>query len=208
MRPTSLVFAAALTFASHANAQPQSLTVPQAVANVQAVYANVSTYNAAFTQQYLIGAMHTTITSAGTVTFSRPSNMNWAYTQPPGNRVIVNGPRVSVYQAATNQTFVTNQAQVPAAFSFLTGQAQLASTFNFTMPSTLAFPGGYVLVGTPQTPMVGVTKVMFYVDAQTSQVRRVLVIDAQHNVNRFDFANVTTTNVTATNTPAANTAHP
>jgi len=179
---------AALALAPSAGAQ--SLTVAQAVANVQGVYANVSTYNAAFTQQYVIGALHTTITSAGNVTFARPSKMSWLYTQPPGNRVIVNGQQVSVYQAATNQTFVTNQAQVPAAFSFLTGQAQLASTFNFTMPPTLAFQGGYVLVGTPTTPLVGLSTVMFYVDQQTSQVRRVTVVDGQRNVNRFDFANV------------------
>jgi outer membrane lipoprotein carrier protein len=194
MRPTSLAVAAALAFAPQANAQsPQSLTVPQAVANVQNVYANVSTYNAGFTQSYLIGAMHTTITSAGSVTFARPSKMSWLYTQPPGNRVVVNGQQVSVYQAATNQTWVMNQAQVPAAFSFLTGQAQLASTFNFAMPTSLTFPGGYVLVGTPIAPMPGVTTVLFYVDAQTSQVRRVTVLDAQHNQNAFTFANVVVT---------------
>jgi outer membrane lipoprotein carrier protein len=133
--------------------------------------------------------------------------MNWAYTQPPGNRVIVNGQRVSVYQAATNQTVVMNQAQVPAAFSFLTGQAQLTSTFNFTMPATLAFPGGYVLVGTPITPMPGVNTVLFYVDGQTSQVRRVIVLDGQRNQNAFTFANVTTTNVAASNA-SASASHP
>ena len=46
-----------------------------------------------------------------------------------------------------------------------------------------------MLVGTPKTPTPAYTKVLFYVDAQTSQVLRVLILDGQQNRNRFDFAN-------------------
>ena len=37
----------------------------------------------------------------------------------------------------------------------------------------------------------GVTVVKFYVDAATAQVRRVLLVDAQGNRNRFDFLSPT-----------------
>ena len=49
------------------------------------------------------------------------------------------------------------------------------------------FPGGLVLVGTPKTATPAYSKVLFYVDAGTAQVRRVMIIDGQGNRNRFDF---------------------
>jgi outer membrane lipoprotein carrier protein len=39
----------------------------------------------------------------------------------------------------------------------------------------------------PRDPSPAYQRVLFYVDAATSQVRRVLVLDAQGNRNRFDF---------------------
>jgi outer membrane lipoprotein carrier protein len=56
-------------------------------------------------------------------------------------------------------------------------------------PSTVRFEGGWVLEGTPKEPTPAYQKVLLYVDGATSQVRRVLVIDAQGNRNRFDFNN-------------------
>jgi len=51
----------------------------------------------------------------------------------------------------------------------------------------MKFPGGVVLVGTPKQPTAAYSKVLFYVDQGTSQVRRVMIIDGQGNRNRFDF---------------------
>jgi outer membrane lipoprotein carrier protein len=50
------------------------------------------------------------------------------------------------------------------------------------------FEGGYVLEGTPKEATPAYQKVLLYVDGQTSQVRRVLILDAQGNRNRFDFS--------------------
>jgi outer membrane lipoprotein carrier protein len=49
------------------------------------------------------------------------------------------------------------------------------------------FPGGDVLVGTPKVATPAYQKVLFYIDTQSSQVRRVMVLDGQQNRNRFDF---------------------
>jgi outer membrane lipoprotein carrier protein len=51
----------------------------------------------------------------------------------------------------------------------------------------MKFPGGMVLAGTPKTPTAAYSKVLFYVDTSTAQVRRVMIIDGQGNRNRFDF---------------------
>jgi hypothetical protein len=50
--------------------------------------------------------------------------------------------------------------------------------------------------------------VLFYVDAQTSQVRRVTVLDAQHNQNVFTFANVVITNAATNTANPTTTGHP
>jgi outer membrane lipoprotein carrier protein len=187
--PWALV-AAVFASAPPARAQPGNLSVAQAVGNVQSFYDKVATYNARFRQHYVIRALHSAVDSDGVVTFARPGRMNWSYLHPPGNRVVVNGNSVWVHQASSNQTYAT-QAQVPAALPFLAGTGRFASTFHFAMPSSLAFTGGYVLVGTPVTPTPQVKTALFYVDAQTSQIRRVMLIDGQGNRNQFDFTNVT-----------------
>jgi outer membrane lipoprotein carrier protein len=49
------------------------------------------------------------------------------------------------------------------------------------------FEGGYVLEGVPKTPTPAYQKMLLFVDGGTYQVRRVLLLDAQGNRNRFDF---------------------
>jgi outer membrane lipoprotein carrier protein len=45
-----------------------------------------------------------------------------------------------------------------------------------------------VLLAIPREPTPAYQKMLLYVDGQTFQVRRVLLIDAQKNKNLFDFA--------------------
>ncbi len=98
-----------------------------------------------------------------------------------------------VYEASNKQMFeqTVTQSQYPAALSFLTGQGTLSQNFTFEIKpgAELAYPGGYVLIGTPTAATPAFTKVLFYVDATTSQVLRVLILDGQQNRNRFDFTN-------------------
>ena len=49
------------------------------------------------------------------------------------------------------------------------------------------FQAGWVLEGRPTQATPAYEKVLLYVDAAASQVRRVLILDAQGNRNRFDF---------------------
>jgi outer membrane lipoprotein carrier protein len=47
-----------------------------------------------------------------------------------------------------------------------------------------------VLEGTPKEATPAYQKVLFYVDGPTSQVRRVIILDAQSNRNTFNFEQV------------------
>jgi outer membrane lipoprotein carrier protein len=96
-----------------------------------------------------------------------------------------------VYEANNKQMYEQpiEKSQYPAALSFLTGTGKLDASFNFEVfpGDQMKFPGGIVLVGTPKAATPAYSKVLFYVDSATSQVRRVMIIDGQGNRNRFDF---------------------
>ncbi|HLK40053.1 MAG TPA: outer membrane lipoprotein carrier protein LolA [Polyangiaceae bacterium] len=174
-------------------AQPPGASqgVDAAVASVQSFYDRSTTFRSDFQQKFWVKAYNREKSSRGHVTFSKPGKMDWVYEDPVGNRVVSDGSVIKVYEAGNKQMYEEpiDKSQYPAALSFLTGTGKLTDSFTFQLVSgaEMKFPGGYVLVGTPKQPTSAYSKVLFYVDAATSQVRRVMVIDGQGNRNRFDF---------------------
>jgi len=168
-------------------------TADQAVACVQGVYDRSQTFQSDFSQKFWVKAYNTEKSSHGHVQFAKPGKMSWTYDdeQSRGNRVVSDGTTVRVYEASNKQMYESplDKSQYPAALSFLTGTGKLADAFVFTLQTgqSMNFPGGVVLVGTPKTPTPAYSKVLFYVDLGTAQVRRVMIIDGQGNRNRFDF---------------------
>jgi outer membrane lipoprotein carrier protein len=117
--------------------------------------------------------------------------MSFKYDAPNGNRVVSDGKTIRVYEKDNEQMYEVPVAksQYPAALSFLMGQGQLTRDFKLRLldPTQMKFEGGYVLEGTPKDATPAYQKMLLYVDAATNQVRRVLILDAQGNRNRFDF---------------------
>jgi outer membrane lipoprotein carrier protein len=165
-----------------------------AVARVQANYEKVRAFRARFKQDYWVKAYDQRKRSSGAVVFARPGKMSWSYDEPKGNRVVSDGKLLRVYEEGSKQLFEqpVDKSQYPQALGFLTGESKLAETFTFEANegATMNFPGGLVLVATPKQPLASVQKVLLYVDAATHYVRRVLLLDAQGNRNRFDFEDV------------------
>jgi outer membrane lipoprotein carrier protein len=163
------------------------------VAKVQDFYDRTTSFSSDFQQEYWVKQYNVKKQSHGHVVFSKPGRMDWVYDTPAGNRVVSDGHTLRVYEAANKQMFEqpVNASQYPAALSFLTGGGKLADVLDFQMfaGAQMSFPGGWVLVGTPKTVTTAYQKVFFYVDQQTSQVRRALILDMQGNHNRFDFVN-------------------
>ena len=194
----SLFAVAAPLFASADVAAQQAAPLPAAQAtavaqNVQNFYDKTTSFQSDFTQEFFVKAHNVKKQSKGKVTFAKPGKMHWEYSEPKDNRVVSDGAVLRVYEAANKQMFEQNvdKSQYPAALSFLVGGGKLDTIFNFELydGNAMAFPGGQVLVGTPKQPTPAYTKVLFYVDSATSQVRRVLIVDGQGNRNRFDFDN-------------------
>jgi outer membrane lipoprotein carrier protein len=172
---------------------PAAPTADQAVACVQQVYDQSQTFTSDFSQKFWVKAYNQEKSSHGHVTFAKPGKMHWTYDDPQstGNRVVSDGTVIKVYEASNKQMYEQpiEKSQYPAALSFLTGTGKLGDSFTFEVfpGDQMKFPGGIVLVGTPKQATPSYSKVLFYVDSGTSQVRRVMIIDGQGNRNRFDF---------------------
>lgn len=184
--------------APSASAAPSPEAAPAAetadvVKKVQAFYDKTTTFKAEFTQEFFVKAYNKKKASKGRVTFSKPGKMDFAYDDPKDNRVVSDGSLLRVYEAENKQVYeqTMDKSQYPAALTFLTGQGKLADHFQFEgyRGAAMNFPGGFVLLGTPKAANPAFEKVLFYIDSATYQVRRVVVVDAQGNRNRFDFIN-------------------
>jgi outer membrane lipoprotein carrier protein len=197
----ALVAAAAsvpLVAASDSAAQGTAKPAPAAqttamVTKVQAFYDKTTSFESEFTQEFFVKSHNVRKQSKGLVTFAKPGKMDWVYEEPKDNRVVSDGAVLRVYEAANKQMFEQNvdKSQYPAALAFLTGDGKLANLFDFELydGAAMSFRGGQVLVGTPKQATPAYQKVLFYVDTDTAQVRRVLIVDGQGNRNRFDFVN-------------------
>lgn len=201
---STLALGVASPAAAQAPAQPVPAPAPAAPAppaqtpaataladKVQAFYDKTTSFSSDFVQEYLVKSHNLKKTSKGSVLFAKPGKMAWDYAEPAGNKVVSDGATLKVYEAANKQLFEQSvqKSQYPAALSFLTGTGKLKDSFAFEVVAgdKMGFKGGSVLVGSPKDPTPAFTKVFFYVDDATSQVRRVLILDAQGNRNRFDF---------------------
>jgi outer membrane lipoprotein carrier protein len=169
---------------------PAQLTAEEIVDRVQSFYDKTKTFRAGFKQQYRVYAYDKVKDSTGSVMFEKPGKMSWRYTSN-GNRVVSDGKIIKIYEKENKQMYEQplEKTQYPAALSFLTGQGKLKENFKFTKQDSrvMRFESGYVLAGDPLQPTAAYQKVLFFIDAQTFQVRRVLILDAQGNRNRFDF---------------------
>jgi outer membrane lipoprotein carrier protein len=169
---------------------PADLSADAIADKVQAFYDQAKTYQAAFKQRYTIYAYNRTKDSTGQVVFAKPGKMRWTYTNN-GNVVVSDGRELKIYERDNRQMYQqkVDKTQYPAALTFLLGNGSIKQEFILSKldSAQLQFPGGYVLMGTPKSPTPAYQKILFYVDAGTFQVRRVLLIDAQKNRNRFDF---------------------
>jgi len=164
--------------------------IPTALKNVEAAY-GAPEHEMWFTQTYFVKAYNQAATSQGRLTFAAPDKLSFRYTS--GDYVVVNGPGTGTYEASVGQYYLqpTKATAYPAVLVLLSAGA-LAAQCNLTIyPGwQLQFPNGYVLLCDPKAPSPAFTKVLYYVDAASSEVRRVLFLDAQGNRNRFDLDQV------------------
>lgn len=161
---------------------------------VQAFYDKTTSFRASFEQRYLIKATGVEKKSNGEVVFEKPGKMSWHY-KNNGNRVVSDGRFIRVYERENKQMFESEMGKTPypAALAFLVGDGSLLTSFTLRKLDArqLKFEGGWVLEAKPKEASPAYQTMLLYVDGATAQVRRVLLLDAQGNRNRFDFSKPT-----------------
>ena len=182
-----------------APAKPAPAPAPAAAPNpadriadrVQAFYDKTKTFKASFKQVYTAKAYNKEKVANGSVIFQKPGKMSWRYDNN-GNRIVSDGKLIKVYEKENKQMFEQPMAksQYPAALAFLVGQGNLKQSFKLSQLDSkqMNFEGGFVLQGEPREATPAYQRMILYVDGATYQVRRVLLLDAQGNKNRFDFS--------------------
>jgi outer membrane lipoprotein carrier protein len=187
--------AAAVALPTLALGEPKSARPPnphadQIAGQVDVFYKRAKTFRARFKQNYVVKAYAKTKDSAGEVIFKKPGKMSWRY-HNNGNRVVSDGRLLKVYEQDSKQMYEQPlaQSQYPAALAFLTGSGNLTQSFTWQEVdgAQATVPNGFVIAGAPHEATPAYQRIVLYVDAATYQVRRVLLIDAQGNKNRFDF---------------------
>jgi outer membrane lipoprotein carrier protein len=170
--------------------EAEDISANELADRVQNFYDQSKTFRAKFKQRYFVAAYRKTKDSHGEVVFQKPGKMSWRYASN-GNRVVSDGKLIKVYEKENKQMYeqAIEKSQYPAALSFLLGGAKLKKEFHLKKLSAkdLRYEGGYVLLAIPKETTPAYQKLLLYIDAGTYQVRRVLMIDAQQNRNRFDF---------------------
>jgi len=170
------------------------LTAQDIAQRVQAFYDNTKTFRAAFKQTYVIRSTGIEKKSFGDVLFAKPGKMSWRY-KNNGNRVIADGRLIRVYEEENKQMFESDMGKsaYPAALSFLVGEGKLQQSFALKKLDArqMKFEGGFVIEAKPKEATPAYKAMILYVVAATAQVRRVLLVDAQGNRNRFDFSSPT-----------------
>jgi outer membrane lipoprotein carrier protein len=195
----SITLVAPLWLSTTASAQAKPVAKSEPSANevaesVQKFYDKTKNFKAGFKQRYQVKAYNKRKDSAGSVIFEKPGRMSWRYTNN-GNRVVSDGKIIKIYEAENKQMYEQpmGKSQYPAALAFLVGGGNLKKSFKLRKLNAkdLQFEGGYVLEGVPKEATPAYQKILLYVDSGTYQVRRVLLLDAQGNRNRFDFVTPT-----------------
>ncbi|WP_437631513.1 LolA family protein [Sorangium sp. So ce854] len=165
-------------------------------AEVDTIFVGKKTYLARFKQEHTQKVSGAVKKQSGTLSVEKPNKLSFRYDPPNQNRIVSDGVSLKVYVAEDRQMFVTpvQSSEYPGALSFLMGHG-LRPSFTFTFNEKANFEGGPVLVGKPRAPTPHYEFVMFYIDSallakkDPGVIRRVLIVDAQGNRNRFDFEN-------------------
>lgn len=170
------------------------------LAAVQTFYEQTRDVSADFHQTYVNKLYDRTDRSRGHVVFKKPGKMRWDYAKPNGKVIAASAGKLVVYEPGDEptdrgQVLQQNfaQAELPQAMSFLLGTGKLADDFDAKLLDAAreGFASGQVLELRPKQASPHFDRLLFYVEtaaAVRGLVRRLVIVDASGNRNRFDFS--------------------
>jgi outer membrane lipoprotein carrier protein len=165
-------------------------------AAIQRFYKKTKRYRARFEHTLFLAKQDEKKVRRGRLAFERPRKLSIRYDEPKGHRVVSDGKRVRVYDPDAKTLYISKlkRSLYPAIVAFLEGKAVLPRDYRLRVLDLdrSRVEEGRVLEAVPREPTPVMTRMILYVSDRTGEVRRVLVVDAQGNHNRFDFHQVVT----------------
>ena len=166
--------------------------VAAAVQNVERFYQPVTALRTAFTETLVLSMFGNTTVWQGYVTAAKPMKSAWHFTAGgyAGNYSVSDGQVAGVYEAGTHAFFLepASASYYGSLFSFMSGPGALSAQCNLTLyrGDQLQYPTGYVLLCLPKSPSAPYARMLYYVDGASSEVRRVVIRDANNNRRTFE----------------------
>lgn len=186
------------------NSKPTTVTAAdparQVAATVQSFYDQTKDLSASFFQTYVNKVYDRTDRSQGRVVFKKPGRMRMDYAKPNGKIIVAGGGKITMFEPGDEPgdqgqvlEQAINQTDLPQAMAFLMGTSRLADDFDFKLLDAAreGYPTGQVLELKPRKPNPHFDRLLFYVESASALrglVRRLVIIDASGNRNRFDFS--------------------
>jgi outer membrane lipoprotein carrier protein len=171
-----------------------------ALASVQTFYDQTRDVSADFVQTYVNKIYDRTDRSRGHVVFKKPGKMRWDYAKPNGKVIVASNGKLLVYEPGEmpgesgqvlEQSFA--EADLPQAMAFLLGTGKLIDDFDGRLldAASEGFSNGQVLELKAKKASPHFERLLFYVESSPALrglVRRLVIVDASGNRNRFDFS--------------------
>lgn len=182
---THITLAIGLFLPATALAEPPQ-TAAEAVTQVEAKYADVTTMNAHFVQT-VKNPMFGDDVQSGVVTLSRPTKMHWSFGE--GERLFVtNGSTMWIYTKSNNQVIQYNGFTPAAggAESLLSSLDTLDELYNVALVSSAPT----VMTLTPKGDSKQFKSVTLTLDSDLV-VDDILIVDAFDNTTEIDFTGMT-----------------
>jgi outer membrane lipoprotein carrier protein len=162
-------------------------------AKIQAYYAKIKDFKAAFTHIYYKRYHGKQKPRYGYLWVKKPGKMYWRYDAPQKRHFICDGKRIWIYTPGDKQVLWRKVArsQLPSAVKFLWGSGQILKEFYIKIlhNSKYGGKGKTVLRLQPIKPTSHYTHILFVIEpaGKTAKVTETLVYDSLGNKNHYIF---------------------
>jgi len=193
-----LVAMALASPAGVAGAQPTSgpsggtPTLSAALQKIDATY-QAGAFSMWVTHGDFVKRYNRAVMSQGTLIFVKPDKINYHLTN--GSYLVIDGHRMATYEADVHRFDVSPTARLyTVMLSFMSGPNALAGQCNLTLSpgSAFQYSKGYVLACDPKITLPGVKRLLFYVDAASSEIRRIVLQVGQGDEGRYELDQIKT----------------
>ena len=194
MKPGRTLLSIVTLAALSASVQAEELR--ELVDRIQTHYDGVEAFQARFTQRHERRLLRKVVEESGTVFVKKPGRMRWEYETPEEKLFLTNGEKSYFYLPMENQVIISNAPSGAmgmgegSPFELLVGRSRLTDTFEAFPSDSPPTEGGVMLSLVPLRPQAGFDEVEIEVEPSNGQIRRVVLLDAQHNKTEFVFDDI------------------